>query len=56
LIEIQIDKQVYALPPLAYCFDYALGGTFMLGVGTTIGSNYILGTTFMRAFYTEFDL
>lgn len=44
------------MPSSAYCLDYAVGGQFVLAVGSTLGSNYILGLTFMRAFYTEFDL
>lgn len=55
-LEIQIDRQVYSMPSSAYCLDYAVGGQFVLAVGSTLGSNYILGLTFMRAFYTEFDL
>jgi hypothetical protein len=55
LLQIQISTNLFSLPPSAYCSDYALGGTFVLGVGSS-RSSYVLGTTFIRNFYTQLNL
>ena len=46
---------MFSIPAAGYCIDYQAGRKLVLTVGSTNRNNYILGSCFMRNFYTELN-